>query len=60
MTLKSPNSPHPCPICSKPATLQNRPFCSARCAYIDLGRWLNGHYRISTEEVPEEGPAEEC
>jgi len=45
----------PCPICGKPAEPQHRPFCSARCAQIDLGRWLKGNYRIATEEEPEEG-----
>ncbi|MBV8937771.1 MAG: DNA gyrase inhibitor YacG [Alphaproteobacteria bacterium] len=46
--------PRPCPICGKPATPQHRPFCSARCAQIDLGRWLKGNYRIPTEERPDE------
>jgi endogenous inhibitor of DNA gyrase (YacG/DUF329 family) len=27
-----------------------RPFCSRRCADADLGRWLNGAYRIATDE----------
>jgi uncharacterized protein len=49
----------PCPICGKPATVQNRPFCSARCAQIDLGRWLKGGYRIPTEETPEEGEGDQ-
>jgi endogenous inhibitor of DNA gyrase (YacG/DUF329 family) len=48
-----------CPICGKPALPQYRPFCSARCALIDLGRWLEGDYRIPSEEAPEEGDAEE-
>jgi uncharacterized protein len=43
-----------CPICGKPAEPQHRPFCSARCAQIDLGRWLKGNYRIPTEEGPDE------
>ncbi len=29
-----------------------RPFCSARCADVDLGRWFEGRYRIPTEEPP--------
>jgi uncharacterized protein len=29
-----------------------RPFCSKRCADIDLGRWLKENYRIPTEEAP--------
>jgi hypothetical protein len=48
----------PCPICGKPAQPQYRPFCSARCAQIDLGRWLKGNYRIPTEEAPEDSDEE--
>lgn len=36
----------PCPICGKPAEPDHRPFCSRRCADVDLGRWLGGHYRL--------------
>jgi len=42
-----------CPICSKPAVEDYRPFCSKRCADIDLGRWLNEDYRIPAEEAAE-------
>jgi hypothetical protein len=35
-----------CPICSKPAADGYRPFCSKRCADIDLSRWLKGVYII--------------
>lgn len=48
----------PCPICGKPMAARYRPFCSARCADIDLGRWLKGGYVIpggpaeETEEAP--------
>ncbi|HEY9081170.1 MAG TPA: DNA gyrase inhibitor YacG [Magnetovibrio sp.] len=41
-----------CPICTKPAVESYRPFCSKRCADIDLGKWLGEDYRIPTEEVP--------
>jgi endogenous inhibitor of DNA gyrase (YacG/DUF329 family) len=51
-------APRPCPICGKPAAPQYRPFCSPRCAQIDLGRWLKGNYSIRTEEAPEEGDGE--
>ena len=49
-----------CPICKRPIaegedTLRFRPFCSKRCADIDLGRWLKGTYRVDTDETPEEG-----
>lgn len=39
-----------CPICGKPATPEGRPFCSKRCADIDLGRWLKEGYRVPTDE----------
>ena len=35
-----------CPICSKPSAKSHAPFCSKRCADIDLGRWLKGGYAI--------------
>ena len=58
-TLPTP-APRPCPICGKPATPQYRPFCSARCAQIDLGRWLKGNYRVPTEDAPDEDSGEEA
>jgi endogenous inhibitor of DNA gyrase (YacG/DUF329 family) len=48
-----------CPICGKPAAVAGyRPFCSARCRDIDLGRWLKGTYRIESDESPEDGSGE--
>ena len=47
-----------CPICGKPAELRWRPFCSRRCADVDLGRWFAGVYRVPTEETPEVPEAE--
>ncbi|MBI1386443.1 MAG: DNA gyrase inhibitor YacG [Rhizobiales bacterium] len=38
-----------CPICQKPGTQAFRPFCSKRCADVDLGRWLTGVYAIPVE-----------
>ena len=35
-----------CPICSRSVTEEFRPFCSRRCADVDLGRWLTGQYRV--------------
>jgi endogenous inhibitor of DNA gyrase (YacG/DUF329 family) len=35
-----------CPICGKQATPRDIPFCSPRCAEIDLGRWFGETYRI--------------
>ena len=44
-----------CPICGKPAERAFRPFCSKRCADIDLGRWLKEGYRGPTDEAPDDG-----
>ena len=38
-----------CPTCSKPIEWKDnpfRPFCSERCQLIDLGRWVEGDYRV--------------
>lgn len=35
-----------CKICKKPACEDFAPFCSKRCADVDLGRWLKGGYAI--------------
>lgn len=35
-----------CPICGKPAEADFRPFCSKRCADVDLNRWLSGRYAV--------------
>ena len=40
-----------CSICGKPAAPQYRPFCSRRCADIDLAHWLRGDYRLPGEPV---------
>ncbi len=37
-----------CLICGKPQQARWRPFCSKRCADIDLGRWFGEHYRIAS------------
>ncbi len=36
-----------CPICGEPTEAAYRPFCSARCRDVDLGRWLGGGYVIA-------------
>ena len=43
-----------CPICRKPADPTYRPFCSRRCADVDLGRWLSGGYAIPTDETEDD------
>ena len=39
-----------CPVCKALRSPRYRPFCSKRCADIDLGRWFNGAYAIPAEE----------
>jgi endogenous inhibitor of DNA gyrase (YacG/DUF329 family) len=39
-----------CPICGKPAVDELRPFCSRRCADIDLNRWFSGVYAVPVKE----------
>ncbi len=52
-----------CPACGKPRTQQWRPFCSKRCADLDLGRWLGEAYRVPVEEedgsISEDRPDDE-
>jgi len=44
-------SSRPCAICNRPADPQFRPFCSRRCADVDLSRWLKGAYAIPAVET---------
>ena len=48
-----------CPICGRPVDPRRRPFCSRRCADIDLARWLTGSYVVpgaAPEEEEDETP----
>lgn len=46
---------HKCPICSKETTDDKyRPFCSKRCADIDLGNWFNGNYAVAAQNLSDE------
>ncbi len=44
----------PCPICGKPSLQKFHPFCSNRCAQIDLNRWLGGNYAIPVKETDDD------
>ena len=52
-----------CPICGRAAEARYKPFCSARCANVDLSRWLSESYRMPArpdsdeEESASEGDA---
>ena len=43
-----------CPICKKAAETKFRPFCSSRCAHVDLQRWLSGSYALPGDELDDE------
>lgn len=48
-----------CPICQRPAMEQFRPFCSKRCADVDLGRWLTNSYAIPVTDDEDGTEADE-
>ena len=56
-----PLRPSPCPICGKPAKPEFHPFCSRRCADVDLNRWLSGAYVIPArpDEEQDDAPADD-
>lgn len=39
-----------CPICDKAADAKYRPFCSRRCADLDLGKWMTGSYAVPSND----------
>ena len=44
-----------CPICDRTSDAKYRPFCSKRCADVDLARWLSGSYAIPDDEDEDGG-----
>jgi endogenous inhibitor of DNA gyrase (YacG/DUF329 family) len=46
--------PKLCPICAREAVDAFAPFCSKRCADIDLNRWFSGTYAVPVAENDEE------
>ncbi|MEO1658108.1 MAG: DNA gyrase inhibitor YacG [Pseudomonadota bacterium] len=47
-----------CPICQKVADADYMPFCSKRCADVDLNRWLSGGYAVPGSDDDSEGASE--
>jgi len=63
-SMDQPSEPRPaprCPICGKPTLHRFRPFCSKRCADVDLNRWLSGRYAVPVveEDASATGESEE-
>jgi uncharacterized protein len=48
-----------CSICGKPQLERFRPFCSKRCADLDLSRWLKGTYAIPAVENDDQAEDDE-
>ena len=44
-----------CPICGGETVKEFRPFCSKRCADVDLARWFNGGYAVPGTDGEAEG-----
>ena len=43
-----------CPTCGAPADAKARPFCSSRCADVDLGNWFQGKYGIPVVDAADD------
>lgn len=39
-----------CPMCEKDSAAAFKPFCSKRCADLDLAKWLNGSYALPSTD----------
>ncbi len=39
-----------CPICDNQTDPKYRPFCSKRCADIDLAKWMTGSYAVPSTD----------
>ena len=39
-----------CPMCQNPSAKTYRPFCSRRCADLDLLKWMNGSYAVPSQD----------
>lgn len=47
--------PVPCPVCKAQSSRAHYPFCSRRCADIDLNRWFSGVYAVPGAAGPDDG-----
>lgn len=39
-----------CPMCAKDTDQTYKPFCSKRCADLDLSKWLSGSYAVPSTD----------
>ena len=52
--MADPKTRKNCPICGKPTEEKLKPFCSKRCADVDLHRWFSGVSAVPVTEDEEE------
>ncbi len=52
--MTTPDTLRTCVNCDHAAVAEYKPFCSRRCADLDLGRWLNESYTIPAVEPPDD------
>ncbi len=57
MSETAPGPTGSCPTCRKPTVEKFRPFCSKRCADVDLHRWFSGRYAVPVTEYEDEDGA---
>jgi uncharacterized protein len=57
--LRSRTRARACPICRRPTEERWRPFCSKRCADLDLARWLGDRYRVPGDEPAPDADSED-
>ena len=55
---EKPKTAAACPICGKPVKAEFRPFCSKRCADVDLSRWFSGAYAVPGDPASPDEPDE--
>jgi uncharacterized protein len=48
-----------CPVCRRAVDAKYKPFCSRRCADVDLARWLNGSYAIPVTEEEDDASSDD-
>jgi uncharacterized protein len=46
-----------CLVCARPPDARHRPFCSRRCAQVDIYRWLSEAYVINGRDEDKDWPS---
>ncbi len=57
--MTEPRKSRACVNCDEEAVAEYHPFCSRRCADVDLGRWFNESYAIPAVDPPDEWSEEQ-